>query len=60
MEEVALCPRQCSAGKPSVLAFMWMLLIHITYLKIVAGHVHHFTAVVVPDGSDIFQQDNVP
>ena len=31
---------------------------HTAYLKIVAEHIHTFTAMVFPDGSGLFQQDN--
>ena len=32
----------------------------VTYLNIVADQVHPFTAMVFPDGSGLFQQDNAP
>ncbi len=33
-------------------------LTHTTYLKIVKDHVHLFIAMVFPDGSGLFQQDD--
>ena len=35
-------------------------LARVTYLNIVADQVHPFMAMVFPDGSGLFQQDNVP
>ena len=35
-------------------------LTHATYLNIVADQVHPFMATVFPDGTGLFQQDNVP
>uniref|UniRef100_A0A8P4K6M0 Transposable element Tc1 transposase n=1 Tax=Dicentrarchus labrax TaxID=13489 RepID=A0A8P4K6M0_DICLA len=60
------------AGKNSVMLwamFCWETLgpaIHVdaltctTYLSTVADHVHSFMETVFPDGSGLFQQDNVP
>ena len=31
-----------------------------TYLNIVADQIHLLIAIVFPDGSGLFQQDNVP
>ena len=33
-------------------------LTRVTYLNIVADQVHHFMAMLFPDGSGLFQQDN--
>lgn len=35
-------------------------LTHITYQKIAEDHIHPFLAMEFPDGSVLFQQDNVP
>ena len=35
-------------------------LTRVTSLNIVADQVHPFMAMVFPDGSDLFQQDNAP
>ena len=35
-------------------------LTRVTYLNIVADQVHPFMAMVFPDGSGLFQQDNAP
>ncbi len=35
-------------------------LTHTIYLKIIADRVHPIMAMTFPDGSDLFQQDNVP
>ncbi|MCI4388645.1 hypothetical protein PGIGA_G00088540 [Pangasianodon gigas] len=36
------------------------ILTHTTYLNIVADQVHPFMAMLFPNGSDLFQQDNAP
>ncbi len=64
--------RQASGDSVMLLAlFCWetlgpgihvdVTLTHTTYhLKIVADHIHPFMAIVFPDGSGLFQTDNVP
>lgn len=50
---------RCSAGKPSGMlvhtTLMWT-----SYLNIAADLVHPFMVKVFPNGSVLFQQDNVP
>ena len=54
------CSGQCFAGRPRVWPFMWTSIWYMQPQQLETMYVHPFMAMVFPDGSGLFQQDNVP